>query len=240
MKTSTVQNVTFDGCKNRDHTNSTRLKPIFFLYWGAILSEKLMLLLEKIQPKTESVRPMTEEEMAAQDAKTCLIISRVENRYYREGMLVQTLEAIKGIKYDLRLYSHILSCGECQLEASIDVERYGGGHGGVACLDLINNFEEMIFGDDDDDDVSDDFMGFGSPVNEEFMELWRQIPKVQDYRIGSYWTGASEDTVRFIKDRLKWATKLLLMELKAVRQYYRLLLAWNLNGNPPEPFYRLI
>jgi hypothetical protein len=118
------------------------------------------------------------------------------------------------------------------MEASIDVERYGGGHSGVACLDLINNFEEIF--------TDDDFTDFGNPVSEEFIELWRQIPKVQDYRIGSYWTGTSEDTIRFIKDRLTWATKLLLMELKAVRRYYRLLLAWNLNGDPPEPFYRLI
>jgi hypothetical protein len=191
-----------------------------------------MVLLSRINRKPEPVRAMTEEEMAAQDAKTRLIINRVENRHYKEEMLAQTLEAIKGIKHDLRLYSHILSCGECQLEASIDVERYGGGHSGVACLDLINNFEEIF--------TDDDFTDFGNPVSKEFIELWRQIPKVQDYSIGSYWTGTSEDTIRFIKDRLTWATKLLLMELKAVRRYYRLLLAWNLNGDPPEPFYRLI
>ena len=191
-----------------------------------------MVLLERINRKTEPIQPMTEEEMKAQDAKTRLIINRVENRRYKEYTLNATLEMIKGIKADLRFNSHILSCEECLMMAQLDVERYWGTHGGVACLDLNNNFEEIF--------ENGDFTDFGNPVSEEFMELWKEIPKVQDYRIGSYWTGVSEDTVRFIKDRLTWAKQLLLLELKAAREYYRLLLAWNLNGDPPEPFYRLI
>jgi len=46
--------------------------------------------------------------------------------------------------------------------------------------------------------------------NEDGIE--ESAPKTNDYKIGSYWAGPSADTIRFIKDRLSWAKKILEQE----------------------------
>jgi len=204
------------------------------------LSEKLTLLLERINRKPESIQPMTEEDMEAQDARVQPLVQRLENRQYREDMLQYVKQAIKEITGELRFTSHAFTCEQCLMELCLDVERYGGNHSGIGWLDLNNELafdseEEVLgmygyFAEADPDD----------PEDEEFIKVWKEMPLVSGYKIGSYWTGTSEDTVRFVKDRMKWAEKLLQIELRQARRYQRKLKKWNLNGLPPKEFIRKI
>ena len=194
-------------------------------------TSKLNLLLEKIQPKPEPIQPMTEEEMAQQDARVKPLVQRLENRQYKEYMLENTKQTIKGLRSDICFIKHVLNCNECLMLAQLDVERYCGTRS-LSWLNLNNNLEEIC--------NYDDFEDFDNPVDVEFIRLWKEIPKVQDYRIGSYWTGTSEDTVRFIKDRLTWAEKMLQLELKAATRYQRKLKKWNLFGPSPSEYWRRI
>jgi hypothetical protein len=178
---------------------------------------------------------MTEEEMEAQDARVQPLVQRLENRSYKEEMLENTKQTIKGLRSDIRFIGHVLNCNECIMEASIDVERYWGGHGGMAWLDLNNNLEDLV-----EYNRYDAFEDFENPVDEEILRLWKEIPRVAAYRIGSYWSGTSPDTIRFIKDRLMWAEKLVRIELKKAKRYLRQLKMWNLNGPPPPEYWRTI
>jgi hypothetical protein len=94
------------------------------------------------------------------------------------GMTAQ-LRDLRGhretLMAELSQIVHFLECSYCQVELQMDIERYWGRH----CpfyLDLNN-----------EDDIED------------------SAPKARDYKFGSYWSGPSDDTIRFIIDRLKWA-----------------------------------
>lgn len=202
------------------------------------MSGKLTLLLERINANAESLKPMSEEEMARRDSKVMVLVRRIENRNMLEETKKWTLATVKSIKDDLRLVNHVLKCGNCLFELIFDVERYGGSRSGLACLDLANNeFLELYA--DDEEEIKEEF-AFDSNLDPQFIEFWRQIPRVENYRIGSYWTGTSEDTTRFVKDRLEWFRKMLLNQLKLAREHYRLLLKWNVDQIPPSPYTRVI
>ncbi len=107
-------------------------------------------------------------------------------------------------------------------ELQIDVERYGGSRSGLWFLDITN---EVGIGDDEE-------------FWETMPEYFKSMPRVNDYRIGSYWNGASEDTVRFIKDRLEWARKNIVKEVRTISNYLRALKNWDLKSElPPNSFF---
>jgi hypothetical protein len=93
---------------------------------------------------------------------------------------------------------HMENCGRCLMEAQLDVERYMG----TRCfwwLDLNNDPSEFI----------------------------EECPKPENYKIGSYWSGSSPDTIRFIKDRIAWARTMTLKEIRATGKARSLLEHWN-------------
>ena len=76
----------------------------------------------------------------------------------------------------LKVIDSILSDPLCMVEAQLDVERYNGIRG-LPFLDLNNE------------------------------EYWVEegAPPVENYVVGSYWTGVSDGTCQFIRARLEWA-----------------------------------
>jgi hypothetical protein len=204
-----------------------------------VLMSRVTLLLERIQREAEpELKPMSEERMAQQDARANLIIRNVENRRLIEEAKIGTLETVKSLKADLKLISHVLKCKNCMFELILDVERYGGSHSGISSLDLNNNdLLELYVDDEEKEDIEMD-------LDPELLKLWRQIPRASDYRIGNYWLqlkGESNfETEKFIRDRLEWHKKILLYQLKQAREYYRMLLAWNVDEDPPTPYYRIL
>jgi hypothetical protein len=204
---------------------------------------KIALLLERIQPNAESeLKPMSEERMAEQDAKVMLIVRRVENRQLIEEAKVGTLETVKSIKLDLKLINHVLKCKQCMVELMLDVERYGGSHSGISSLDLTNNdCLELYVDEEEEDDIE---MDLGASIDRELFKLWHQIPRADNYRIGNYWLQLAGETnfetEKFIRDRLEWHKKILLYQLKQAREYYRMLLKWNVDEDPPLPYTRVI
>jgi hypothetical protein len=204
---------------------------------------RVALLLERIQRKAEpELKPMSEERMAQQDARANLILRRVENRRLIEEAKIGTLETVRSLKADLKLISHVLKCKNCMFELILDVERYGGSHSGIASLDLNNNdLLELYVDDDEKEDVE---MDLGKSIDPELLKLWRQIPRASDYRIGNYWLQlkgeTNFETEKFIRDRLEWHKKILLYQLKQAREHYRMLLAWNVDEDPPTPYYRIL
>ena len=99
----------------------------------------------------------------------------------------------------------------CMAEVRLGIERYGGSRL-PWFLDIINK--------------------------EYYQEDPRLqgMPQVCDYQIGSYWTGDSDDTVRFIKDRMAWAEEHLRWELKAAKDYYHLVEDWDFDWSN-VPFF---
>jgi len=61
-------------------------------------------------------------------------------------------------------------------------------------------------------------------------------PRVQDYKIGSYWdrNTDSKETLQFIFARVDWAEKIIRKQLVSATQFYKHLNAWDLNGLPPR------
>jgi hypothetical protein len=204
---------------------------------------KIAFLLERIQPKAESeLKPMSEERMAEQDAKVLLIVRRVENRQLIEEAKEWTLETVKSIKLDLKLINHVLKCKQCMVELMLDVERYGGSHSGISSLDLTNNdLLELYVDEEEEEEIK---MDLGASIDPELFKLWRQIPRADSYRIGNYWLQLAGETnfetEKFIRDRLEWHRKILLFQLRQAREYYRMLLKWNVDEDPPLPYTRVI
>ncbi len=150
------------------------------------------------------------------------LMSKVDNRRWLAEEIPATEERLKKQLYDLKFVIHAPKCEQCMAELQIDVERYGGSRSGLWFLDLTN---EVGIGDDEE-------------FWETMPEYFKSMPRVNDYRIGSYWNGASEDTVRFIKDRLEWARKNIVKEVRTISNYLRALKNWDLKSElPPNSFF---
>ena len=146
------------------------------------------------------------------------LLGRMDNRAWREQMLMFTTEYIKESANELFLIRHLRACEECRLIAQLDVERYLGSRS-VWFLNIQNDvaqdWDEDMYAEDPD---------------------LKDYPRVENYRIGSYWTGSSPDTLRFIDDRMKWADKVIRKKMLLACQYYKKVKAWDLNGEvPSEP-----
>jgi len=103
------------------------------------------------------------------------------------------------------------------MEVQLEIERYMGR----SCPWYLNIQDEV-----DDDEVW-----------ESLPEYYRDCPRMEKYKIGSYWTGASDDTIRFIKDRLEWAETIYEEEVRVVRRFLRALKKWDLESVLPPDSY---
>ena len=115
---------------------------------------------------------------------------------------------IRELASEIKWIKHVETCGTCLIEVQFNVERYWGSRL-PWYLNLVNDVNEL----------TEDFVLKG-------------CPKVEDYRIGSYWRGSSEDTIRFIKDRMTWAEEITRKQLVAAVAYLKLLMSWNFDWEP--------
>ena len=176
------------------------------------MSSELKALLKR----TQKPQPKYQEPSSEPSPALLSLLGRMEARAWKEETLVATVEYIRESANEIKFIQHLRSCKQCQLEASLSVERYGG-RGLPWFLDLINDPFEC-----------------GATV-EEYPYL-RDCPRVQDYRIGSYWDGSTDhnETWKFITDRLAWAEKIIRQQIMMATRFYKRLNAWDLSGLPPS------
>ena len=168
-------------------------------------SKCLQLLLNRSQ-RIQPWRPMRRVEPTSHQR---VLLGRMETRRW-VGLAKETvLMQIRELAFEIKWIKHVETCRTCLLEIQLNIERYGGGRL-PWYLDLINDVNQM----------TEDF-------------VFKGCPKVEDYRIGSYWRGSSEDTFRFIKDRLNWAEEITRKQLVAAVAYLKLLMNWNFDWEPP-------
>jgi len=179
---------------------------------------ELQLLLEKInsKPKLENLENSPEP-----SAELLNLMTRVENRQWLAEEIPATKERLKEQLNDLKFIVHALKCDQCLTEFQLDVERYLGSHSGMWYLDLTN---EVEFDDDEE-------------FWENVPEYYKSMPQAKDYHIGNYWSGMSDDTIRFIKDRLTWAQKTMRQDVRVIRKYLRALKNWDLKTDLPPDSY---
>ena len=135
------------------------------------------------------------------------LLGRMDTRKWVESEIVDFRFRIKELAGEIKFIRHARNCERCLVELQLDVERYMGSRL-LWYLNLQN--EEYMFED----------------------PRFSDRPKLENYRIGSYWTGCSDDTVRFIKDRMNWAEKITIKQLVAAVQYLKLLMSWNFDWEP--------
>jgi len=123
-----------------------------------------------------------------------------------------TVEYLKQCADEIRFIRHLRTCRECQLEATLSIERYGGR--GLPWFFDLNNFD-CFLEEAEDPRFSD-------------------CPRIQRYCIGSYWDKTTDrnETMKFINDRCSWAEKHIKQQIWIAVDYYKLLKEWDLN----EPY----
>ena len=156
--------------------------------------------------RMQRFKPATEEPPKPSAALRSLW-SRLETRWWKEAALLDLEFLIRDLDAELGLIEHVKTCEMCQAELCLSVERYMGSRG-PWWIDLRNG----------------DYLP----------EYYPGCPKVEDYRIGSYWTGSSDDTLRFIKDRLAWAEKITEKEFAAACKLEPILEDWPVSRGIPE------
>jgi len=137
-------------------------------------------------------------------------------------MLEQIEGEILALYAEMREYDHYINCEECLIELQLSVERYLGTRG-PWFLNLQN--EQFLFDGEEE---------FG----EEWVCPYPDLPKARDYKIGYYsYSGedtSSEDTIRFIKDRLTWAIKFTDKRFEAAFKLVPILEKWSVSRGIPE------
>jgi hypothetical protein len=182
-----------------------------------VLTSDLQVLLNKAVPLKPKLTVKKQNRKPSPDLMA--LLGRMDNRAWREQTLVFIVAYIKESAGELLLIKHLRTCEECRAIAQLDVERYLGSRS-VWFLDLQNDMGSQ---DWDEEDCAD------------YLDL-KGCPRADDYKIGSYWSGSSPDTLRFIDDRANWAEKLIRKKMLAARSYYKRVKAWDLDGQPPfEP-----
>jgi hypothetical protein len=166
------------------------------------MSEHLLQLIEKIQQPhilRDRLNPPPEPKAASGSSKDLLnLVDRVQTRASIEEYKIVLKDRLETLNGELRAMKHVGKCRQCLLELQLDVERYLG----MRIFWWLN--------------LSDD-------VGEEMKEC----PQVENYRIGSYWSGSSDDTIRFIKDRMAWAWNVTLQEIRLTGKARSLLEHWD-------------
>ena len=178
-------------------------------FLGCQMSKDMQALLERISTKP-AVLPATYEPPKTSNSLKSLW-SQVETRQWQKSMLEQIEGEILALYAEMREYYHYLNCEECLIELQLSVERYLGTRG-PWCINY--QIEECI------------------------PEFYPDCPKAEDYEIGYYsYSGedtSSEDTIRFIKDRLTWAIKFTDKRFEAAFKLVPILENWSVSRGIPE------
>lgn len=141
-----------------------------------------------------------------------MLLNRLDTREWLHTAEGQLMEAIHHLRSEVKFIEHLPRCRFCQLEVQLDVERYNGVHSTwYLCLESSEYLEERH----------------------------PDCPKIENYTIGSYWTGSSDDTARFILDRAKWAYKIMGRQIRLARALLRLVRSWNFSEQQTQEFQRL-
>ena len=168
---------------------------------------ELRVLLQRIQ-KPEP-KPIMEPVPTSPELSK--LLNRVNNQKWKEAELLATLSILQTLQADIQLIDHVRTCKLCQAELQISVERYWGTRG-----PWWINLEGEI--------------GFPEIYEEE--GIYKTCPKPQNYEIGCY-SHSSEDTMRFIMDRMAWAEKIIKADAEILVDYYGALEEWDLETQVP-------
>lgn len=148
------------------------------------------------------------------------LVKRMELRRWKQQEIQETTELIKELVGEVKWIQHVKNCNGkgcyCHLELQMNIERYWG-RSLPWYLNLVNDITMLLECDDPEE------------FPEEYEPILKGCPYPGDYEIGSYWTGASPDTIRFIIDRVKWAEKILLKQIRNACKYLKLLIAYDLD-----------
>lgn len=137
----------------------------------------------------------------------------MENRRWRNAELERVLAELEEQHNELKWIRHVRGCGNCQIELQLAIERYGGRN----CPWYLNLEYET---------------GWYPDVYQED-SLYKNAPRLDRYKIGSYWNGTSSDTIRFILDRVKWAEAIIQKFAETLVDYCVEVEEWDLDSELP-------
>lgn len=170
----------------------------------------MQALLEQIKP---TILPATYEPPETSNALRSLL-GQVETRQWQKFMLEQLEFEIMALDAEITEYQYYKKDKTCLLELQLGVERYGGTRG-PWCLNYQMEEYRYLAAEAGDPDPYPD------------------CPKAADYKIGCY-RNSSQDTIRFIKDRLAWAIKFTEKRFKAACKLVKVLETWDVRRGIPE------
>lgn len=173
------------------------------------MSKELNVLLERIQ-KPENMKAV--EEAVPVSAELSSLLNRVNNRKWQEVELLRTLHNLQELQQEIEVIKHVRKCKQCQVELQISVERYWGTRG-PWWINLQNE------------------IGFPEIYEEE--GIYKTCPRPQNYKIGSWSSRSSNDTIRFIMDRMAWAEKIIKADAETLVDYYIAFEDWDLESPVP-------
>jgi len=139
------------------------------------------------------------------------LMSRVETRQWQKSMLEKIEGEILSLYAEICEYYHYMNCKECLVELHIGVERYLGTRG-----PWFLNYQM----DDQCEEIDDP-------------DPYPGCPKAEDYKIGCY-GNSSQDTKRFIKDRLAWGIKFTNERFEVAFKLVPILENWPISKGIPE------
>jgi len=162
--------------------------------------------LKRIRPPQTWIEPSSEP-----SPSLVRLLNRMEDRRWQQETLEDAVQFIRECACEIKFILHLRQCGRCKLEVTLSIERYGG-RDLPWFLDLINDVNEL----------SED-------------PLYEGCPRVQAYRIGSYWDKSTDhnETLKFINDRITWAEKIIRQQILQAVRFYRRVKNWNLNESRP-------
>ena len=172
------------------------------------MSTELRLLLNRTRKWGEPT-----SEQVKPSSQLVVLLTRMSNRKWKTETINSIRHTLQELTNDLWTIDHFKTCSRCQAELTISIERYYGRNN-----PWYLNIQTEI--------------GFPEIYEDEF---YRGCPRLRDYEIGSYWTGTSEDTLRFIMDRCSWAKKKIKEIAVSATVFLEQVIPWNLEGARPIP-----
>jgi len=140
-------------------------------------------------------------------------------RRWKANEIQYITELVKEMAGLVKWAQHVKNCKGngcyCHLELQLIIERYMGRNL-PWFLNIMNDITMLLECDDGE-------------FPEEYELILKDCPYPGAYKIGSYWTGSSPDTIRFIKDRCDWAEKIILKQIRNACKYLKLLMAYDLD-----------
>lgn len=187
---------------------------------GCKLSE-LQMLLKRIKRQPRFMQATNKPPPKSENLQ--FLMGTVQARQWRKNILEELNFVIMQFDAEVSEAEHILECKECLLVVKCGVERYLGTRG-PWWVDISN---EIAVPDEDWEDEE---------WSAEFDRAFPGLPKAKDYEIGWY-RHESEDTVRFIKDRAKWAAERAEKLFKAACRLARWLENYDVRKGIPKVFW---